>query len=561
MLRDEQLLEVDLRVEPVQVDDRRHLRQIGVPTPLPEVPALPSGGDVGLVDSVLGDPQRIVAEPVVHLLVPEGRPGVDDRLRPDPCSTTRMNASSLSARSSGGRAPLCLNGVSTSTTGARSPGSNRTRDRKIRAWASRVVVRHEEVVGAAAKSRLAHPLPMRDEERVEEVDAGRRQGQAEVVTALGRGLPVDPTAVVRDVEALDRRSLGGKRRQGRTGDLPARARPGHGDVATDHGAVAELAQLVRSPADDRAVLTLRAGVVAGDVEPDDPLLEPLDGGRRRRRAVGSRRPVVDPLPELAELVRAPALDRPGLEQRTGERKSDVDRAGRPGQPDDPDRPRAGLAGSVAELTEAVLTPAGDPAVAQERAGVVPAGVDLPGGGRQALDRDRGRRVQALVLAELSRRAVAPAGDRAVRQEGAGMKPSRRDLDGRTGQPLDRRRRRVPEPHVRAGRGRRPPSRARGRPRRSRRCGASRRRSTGAGEPPPGRRASTGRGAHGTARPRSPARPPSAPPRRRPSRPDGGRGPTGSRGAGRRSGRGRHARPPARPEAGTARRRRRQATHR
>ena len=84
--------------------------------------------------------------------------------------------------------------------------------------------------------------------------------------------------------------------------------------------------------------------------------------------------------ELSELVRAPARDRPAFEQRTVEREPGRDRARPSRQPAHQHRRRAGRARVVAELAEAVVAPAGHPAVGQQRAGVVGARRD---GGRDS----------------------------------------------------------------------------------------------------------------------------------------------------------------------------------
>ena len=148
--------------------------------------------------------------------------------------------------------------------------------------------------------------------------------------------------------------------------------------------------------------------------------------------------------ELPVAVVAPALDGAVVEERAGVVAAGGDRGGgAAGAEVDGGEVVAHLAGLVAavvgvaeaELAVAVVAPALDGAVVEQRAGVVVAGGDR-GGGAAGAEVDGGKVVAHLAglvaavvgvaEAELAVVVVAPALDGAVVEQRAGVRPSRRD---------------------------------------------------------------------------------------------------------------------------------------
>src|SRR6266498_780104 len=199
-------------------------------------------------------------------------------------------------------------------------------------------------------------------------------------------------------------------------------------------AAAELAAGVRAPAGDRVLLALAhdAGVLAtgGDVLWIGDVRRSLYRlGRRDRHA---RRPRV----HLALRVRAPAVG-VAARERAGVIASGGDRGHLRRQRRGRRRRRARPAReAVAELTAGVRAPAGQQAGRVQRAGVLPLGRQLRDLRAQA--RHHGRQVRAghAAVAQLTEAVVTPAADGVVGAQRAGEIAARRERSrvGYAGQP-------------------------------------------------------------------------------------------------------------------------------
>ncbi len=140
--------------------------------------------------------------------------------------------------------------------------------------------------------------------------------------------------------------------------------------------------------------------------------------------------------ELAEDVFTPALDRAGIEQRTGVIGAGRNSGNAGGKPGDVHRSIAIVRTAVAELTLPVTTPAPDRAGIEQRAGVTSPGRDSGNAGGKSEDVHRSIAIVRTAIADLAVFAVAPALDRAGIEQRAGVIGAKRKGGNAGGKPGD-----------------------------------------------------------------------------------------------------------------------------
>ncbi len=188
-------------------------------------------------------------------------------------------------------------------------------------------------------------------------------------------------------------------------------------------AVAELAALVAAPAADPTAARDGARVFAAHRNPSCTRFEAeySDGDQTPGRRVGHCRVRYGAIPELADMVVAPAHHPAAARERARVLHARCDRRHAVRQAHHVDRDAAGGRRAIPELPVFVEAPALHPARGRDRTGVVVAGADRADAAREAEDIDR-----AAGAAGRAGPVVAPALDAAAARERTGVQPARRD---------------------------------------------------------------------------------------------------------------------------------------
>ncbi len=181
--------------------------------------------------------------------------------------------------------------------------------------------------------------------------------------ALDVGTPAGDAATIGDCAAPGAVGSDGGRATGEADDV-------NRHIAVGGGVVTQGAGVVVAPALDRAGVGDRAGVVGADTDRLDPGREADDV---HRRGAGVGRHAIDvqahrcAVAQLTQLVGTPALDAAGVGEGAGVARAAGDLPHPAGQAGDGHRNRAVGGGAVTELTHGVATPAFRPTAAGDGA--------------------------------------------------------------------------------------------------------------------------------------------------------------------------------------------------